>query len=230
MRLQRIALTVGLSFALGALVDTALTWRLHEFEFAEGEAAVAEFQPAASPASETRTSSTATTAPSPARRDAALVATSGIVSGGADVDILRRRGLEMPVEGVKRSALHDTFTDSRALGRPHEAIDIMAPKGTPVVAVEDGTVAKLFTSIAGGLTLYQFDPSGQFSYYYAHLDSYAPGIREGVPVRSGQTIGYVGSTGNASEDAPHLHFAINRLDAERRWWKGEPINPYSVLR
>jgi murein DD-endopeptidase MepM/ murein hydrolase activator NlpD len=90
-------------------------------------------------------------------------------------------------------------------------------------------VAKLFTSKAGGLTIYQFDPSGTFSYYYAHLDGYADGLREGQIVHRGDVIGYVGSTGNASADAPHLHFAIFRLTSERQWWKGEPINPYPVL-
>ena len=106
----------------------------------------------------------------------------------------------------------------------------MAPTGTPVVAVEDGTVARLFTSKAGGLTVYQFDPSGTVAYYYAHLDRYAPGLDDGDVIRRGQVIGYVGSTGNANKDAPHLHFAIFRLGPERRWWEGEPIDPYPVLR
>lgn len=248
MRLQRIAVTVGLSFALGALVDTALTWRLHELESGDAAeitpersdvmreldalatpepAALVTREPAALAAAAARP---AAASPSEERRDAAPTSTAGIVPGAADVDLLRRRGLELPVAGLKRSALHDTFSDSRALGRPHEAIDIMATKGTLVLAVDDGTVAKLFTSLAGGLTLYQFDPSGTYSYYYAHLDAYAPGIRDGQPLKRGQTIGYVGSTGNASKDAPHLHFGIYRLTAERQWWKGEPINPYSVFR
>ena len=100
----------------------------------------------------------------------------------------------------------------------------------PVRAVEDGRIAKLFTSEAGGLTIYHFDPSETFAYYYAHLDRYAAGLEEGQRVRRGQVIGYVGSTGNASEDAPHLHFAIFRLTPERQWWKGEPINPYPILK
>jgi murein DD-endopeptidase MepM/ murein hydrolase activator NlpD len=107
----------------------------------------------------------------------------------------------------------------------------MAPRGTPVRAVEDGTIAKLFESRGGGgLTIYQFDPSETFCYYYAHLDGYALGIREGQTVRRGQVIGYVGSTGNASPDAPHLHFTIFQLTPERKWWKGEPLNPYPVFR
>jgi murein DD-endopeptidase MepM/ murein hydrolase activator NlpD len=136
----------------------------------------------------------------------------------------------MPVDGIKPSALHDTFDDARAVGRSHEAIDIMAPKGTPVRAVEDGKVAKLFTSVAGGLTIYQFDPSETFAYYYAHLDSYSGDVREGDPVRRGQVIGYVGTTGNAPENAPHLHFAIFRLTDAHKWWKGDAINPYPVLK
>jgi murein DD-endopeptidase MepM/ murein hydrolase activator NlpD len=137
----------------------------------------------------------------------------------------------MPVDGVPRDRLHDSFDERRAGGlRGHEAIDIMAPRGTPVRAVEDGHVAKLFRSIPGGLTIYLFDPTETFSYYYAHLDRYASGLKDGQKVRRGEVIGYVGSTGNASEDAPHLHFAIFQLTAERQWWKGDPINPYDVFR
>jgi murein DD-endopeptidase MepM/ murein hydrolase activator NlpD len=106
----------------------------------------------------------------------------------------------------------------------------MAPRGTLVLSVEDGRVAKLFESVAGGLTVYIFDPAEMFTYYYAHLDRYAAGLTEGEVVRRGEVIGYVGSTGNASDDAPHLHFAIFQLGPERRWWQGKPINPYTVLR
>jgi len=144
--------------------------------------------------------------------------------------MLAQRNLELPVRGVKADALRDTFNDARAVGRRHDAIDIMAPRGTEVIAVDDGTIAKLFTSKAGGLTIYQFDPTQTFSYYYAHLNGYAPGLAEHQPVRRGQVLGYVGSTGNASEDAPHLHFAIARLDTDRSWWKGDPIDPYPLLR
>ena len=114
--------------------------------------------------------------------------------------------------------------------RVHEALDIMAPAGTPVVAVEDGKVAKLFTSKAGGLTVYQFDPSQSVAYYYAHLQGYASGLTEGAAIRRGQVIGYVGSTGNADPAAPHLHFAIFVLGPDKRWWQGTAIDPYPVLR
>jgi murein DD-endopeptidase MepM/ murein hydrolase activator NlpD len=157
------------------------------------------------------------------------VATTGVVSESA-IDALRKRSLLLPVDGVKRSDLHDTFSETRDGTRAHEALDIMAARRTPVRAVEDGTIEKLFTSKAGGLTVYQFEPSGTFCYYYAHLDAYADGLHEGQAVHRGELIGYVGSTGNASPDAPHLHFSIFRLTPERQWWKGEPIDPYPVLR
>ena len=138
--------------------------------------------------------------------------------------------LQMPVQGVLPSALRDTFGDGRDnKGWGHEAIDIMAARGTPVLAVDDGPIVKLFTSQPGGLTVYQFDPSSQLAYYYAHLDAYAPGLAEGQPLRRGSLIGYVGSTGNANPDAPHLHFAVFRLGPEKQWWKGEPINPFQAL-
>lgn len=138
--------------------------------------------------------------------------------------------LRVPVQGIDRAGLHDTYTDARSEGRSHDAIDIMAAAGTPVLAVADGTVEKLFDSERGGLTLYQFDPGGRLAYYYAHLQRYADGIAEGQAIRRGQVIGYVGTTGNASADAPHLHFAIFVLGPERRWWEGEAVNPYPILR
>jgi murein DD-endopeptidase MepM/ murein hydrolase activator NlpD len=139
------------------------------------------------------------------------------------------QALLLPVAGVQPAQLTDTYTQSRGTDRVHEAIDIMAPRGTPVYAVEDGRVVKLFLSQPGGITLYQFDPSERLAYYYAHLDGYAPGIVEGKSVKRGELIGYVGSTGNASPDAPHLHFAIFALGPEKKWWQGTAINPYPLL-
>jgi murein DD-endopeptidase MepM/ murein hydrolase activator NlpD len=143
---------------------------------------------------------------------------------------LRARHLTLPVQGVIAGQLTDTYTQARAAGRPHEALDIMAARGTPVLAVEDGRVAKLFLSQPGGITLYQFDPAGDYAYYYAHLDRYADGIVEGASLHRGDVIGYVGSTGNASPDAPHLHFAIFRLGPERQWWRGTALNPFLAWR
>jgi murein DD-endopeptidase MepM/ murein hydrolase activator NlpD len=143
---------------------------------------------------------------------------------------LKDRDLLLPVEGVRPEQLTRQFDDPRGSQRRHEAIDILAPRGTPVKAVEDGRIARLFQSRAGGITIYQFDPSQTFCYYYAHLDRYATGLREGDPVSRGQVIGYVGTTGNAPANTPHLHFAIFRLTAEKRWWEGTPIDPFDVLR
>ena len=138
--------------------------------------------------------------------------------------------LLIPVEGVTASALRDTFAEGRdGKQRGHEAIDIPASRGTPVLAVADGRIAKLFLSKPGGITIYQFDPSGQFAYYYAHLERYATGMAEGQPVIRGSTIGYVGASGNANPATPHLHFAIFRLGPEKQWWTGEPINPFGYL-
>jgi len=139
-------------------------------------------------------------------------------------------GLLVPVQGIGPAQLRDTFTDARSEGRVHDAIDILAPAGTPVLAVADGTVEKLFRSERGGLTVYQFAPGGQYCYYYAHLQRYAEGLAEHQAITRGQVIGYVGSTGNASPDAPHLHFEIHRLGPEKQWWKGQPLNPYPLLR
>ena len=138
-------------------------------------------------------------------------------------------GLLIPVTGVLPRQLSDTFTQSRGAGRLHDAIDIMAPRGTPVVAVADGRVAKLFTSKPGGLTVYQFDVDEKQAYYYAHLDSYAPTLIEGQQLHRGDLIGYVGSTGNASPDGPHLHFAVFILGPDKKWWQGTAINPYPLL-
>jgi peptidoglycan LD-endopeptidase LytH len=143
---------------------------------------------------------------------------------------LADRDLAMPVDGIVPDQLTRQFDQPRGSARKHEAIDILAPRGTPVRAVEDGRVARLFHSKAGGITIYQFDPSERFTYYYAHLERYAPGLKEGDQVRRGQVIGYVGTSGNAPKDTPHLHFAIFRLTADKRWWEGTPIDPYDVLR
>jgi peptidoglycan LD-endopeptidase LytH len=134
----------------------------------------------------------------------------------------------VPVFGVRADELRDNYTQPRSGGRMHGAIDILAPHGTPVVAAVDGTIRKLFTSKAGGLTIYQFDVDEKLVYYYAHLDSYANGLAENVFVKQGTVIGYVGTTGNAA-GTPHLHFSIEELPPTKEWWKGTPMNPYPLL-
>ena len=139
-------------------------------------------------------------------------------------------GLAIPVVGVGKADLVDTFTQAREEGaRRHDAIDILAPRGTPVVAAADGRIEKLFESERGGTTLYERSTDGRWVYYYAHLDRYAPGVADGQAIRRGQTIAFVGSTGDASPDAPHLHFEAHRMLPGQRWHEGEAINPYPML-
>jgi murein DD-endopeptidase MepM/ murein hydrolase activator NlpD len=226
---RRSIILLALSFALGALVDSTLT--RHLGNAIPGGALVNERN---TPANGAAPAPAHDTTDAPVQRPGedghtAAIGTTGAAANEAAVAQLRRQALQLPVQGVRPSELRDTFSDARGSNRAHEAIDIMAARHTPVVAVQDGTVEKLFASDAGGLTIYQFDPSQTFCYYYAHLDGYAEGLREGQTVQRGQVIGYVGSTGNASADAPHLHFAIFRLTPEHHWWQGEPINPYPVL-
>ena len=155
---------------------------------------------------------------------------SQIAGHEGDYGELLHRTLTAPIPGMRAKDIQDTYNAGRANGKAHEATDILEPRGTPVVAMEDGTIRKLFTSIPGGLTIYQFDPAGEFCYYYAHLDRYADGIVEGMEVKRGMVIGYVGTTGNAPANTPHLHLAIYKIGPEKRWWDGVPINPYPVLR
>jgi len=145
----------------------------------------------------------------------------------SDFSRLRSRGLRLPVEGFDLSRLVDNFAEKRG-ARVHEAIDLLAPRGTPVVAVDDGVVRKLFTSAAGGLTVYQYDPGETYCYYYAHLDRHAEGLTEGKFLKKGDRVGYVGTTGNAPPGTPHLHFTIYKLPADKNWWEGTPINPYPL--
>jgi murein DD-endopeptidase MepM/ murein hydrolase activator NlpD len=138
--------------------------------------------------------------------------------------------LEMtpPICGLSLANLRDMFEEVHN-GHPHEAIDIAEPRGTPVLAVASGIVRKLFLSKPGGNTIYQFDEMEEYCYYYAHLDGYVEGLREGMRVQRGDVIGFVGSTGNADPRTPHLHFAIFKLGPERLWWKGKAVNPYPGL-
>ncbi len=160
---------------------------------------------------------------------AAVIPAEGSAPAPAPPPLTGSAGLLIPVQGKTAADLVDTFTDARSQDRLHDAIDIMAAAGTPVLAVADGKVEKLFISERGGLTVYQFEPGGKVAYYYAHLQRYADGLAEQQPLTRGQVIGYVGSTGNASPDGPHLHFAVFVLGPERQWWKGTAINPYPLL-
>lgn len=172
-------------------------------------------------------SAAAPAAPPPAELPATRTAQPASAGDGAA--LLAARKPMVPVEGIAPQSLRDNYEQVRGL-RKHEALDIMAAHGTRVFAVDDGKLVKLFRSVPGGITAYQFDPQGQLAYYYAHLDRYADGLREGMALKRGDLIGYVGSTGNAAADAPHLHFAVFRLGPDRKWWQGDPVNPYPALR
>lgn len=166
-----------------------------------------------------------------AARDSA--ATRGDVAVGRepdDVQYLRARRLIIPVAGVEPEALHDDFNAARGEGRRHNAIDILAPYGTPVIAADDGFVLRLSRNRAGGIVVYATDPEERVVYYYAHLAGYHDGVTAGKPLQKGDTIGYVGTSGNAPENTPHLHFQIMRMRGGGRYWNGEPFNPYPLLR
>jgi murein DD-endopeptidase MepM/ murein hydrolase activator NlpD len=146
-----------------------------------------------------------------------------------DLLYLRSRRLVVPVSGVSARDIPSSFADMRGQRR-HNAIDILAPRGTAVLSADDGIVAKIDTSAGGGLSLYIAEPRERFIFYYAHLDRYRPGLTEGMSVRKGDTIGYVGTTGNAPPNVPHLHFAIALAHEDKRWWSGTPLDPLPLLR
>jgi murein DD-endopeptidase MepM/ murein hydrolase activator NlpD len=162
------------------------------------------------------------TAASPAEADAETIARTAVSE-------LQARRLDVPIAAVDRRALPDTFDDRRGTPRRHEAMDLPAPRDTAVVAVEDGTIARLYEGTEGGTGVYQLDPSGAYAYYYAHLDRYADGLEPGQAVTRGQVLGYVGTSGIVPAERPQLHFAIFALSEARRWWDGIAIDPRAVL-
>lgn len=143
----------------------------------------------------------------------------------ADADYFGQNPLMVPVDGVNPGDLRDSFNDARDAGRTHRATDILAPRGTPVVAAIDGEVLRLRQNSAGGITAYLVDNERRYVYYYAHLDHYSDRITEGLRVQQGFVIGYVGTSGNAPPDTPHLHFQVMRLDpGQKDWWNGTPVD------
>jgi murein DD-endopeptidase MepM/ murein hydrolase activator NlpD len=154
---------------------------------------------------------------------------AGLVASSREILPMNELPLVLPVQGVLSASLRDSFDSPRAKGRQHAAIDIMAPRNTPILAAVDGEIRRLTSSTGGGLTIYQFDESRSRVYYYAHLERYRPGLRERTFVRRGEVIGYVGSSGNAQRRSPHLHFAIRELRQSKEWWNGAPVNPYPLL-
>jgi peptidoglycan LD-endopeptidase LytH len=228
-------------FAGGALLY-ALLWRMQALAPPDLRSAARVSRPAAaSPAAPPRAASPGAPSPPPSREPGE--STDGWLRyipfasrpdfsfspapAPGDLGQLKQKDLLFPVSGYDRQQLRDNFAEMRG-SRVHEALDLLAPRGTPVLAVDDGVVKKLFESKAGGLTVYQFDPGETFSYYYAHLDRYADGLREGQRVRKGDTLGYVGTSGNAPPSTPHLHFTIFKLNPDKHWWEGMPVNPFPL--
>jgi peptidoglycan LD-endopeptidase LytH len=165
---------------------------------------------------------------------AANAATPAPAAGAAITDAvepseLKDRDLLFPVPVVSASAMANSFDDHRG-ERVHHAVDILAPRNSEVVAVTDGTIARMMTSAAGGIAVYQFSADQRYCFYYAHLQSYARDLFEGNQVKRGQVLGYVGTTGNAPANTPHLHFAIAKVEKKNQWWGGKPVNPYPIWR
>jgi murein DD-endopeptidase MepM/ murein hydrolase activator NlpD len=224
----RIAGIFALGFACGVLVLTLVLFfsgglRISPVLAGSKLPSAAEPLPIATPA--TAPAPPVAPAPTPVEENAPVPPNPPPPLLGTPV----RLHLAMPIAGLDPEELEDTFNEVHA-GHKHEALDILAPKGTPVLAVAEGNVVKLFTSKAGGLTVYQFDDSQTYCYYYAHLDRYPPGLKENTLLRKGDVLGYVGSTGNASPTAPHLHFEVSKLGSDKKWWEGTPLDPLPLLK
>lgn len=169
-------------------------------------------------------------AATPVAADTESAAAMPAVSADADIEYVRARQILMPVAGASMSKLADTFDEARDGGeRVHRALDILAPRGTPIVAADDGVVLRMTTSPLGGISMYAVDPDHRIVYYYAHMERYHDSMSQGRTLVRGDTIGFVGTTGNAPKDLPHLHFQIMRMAADGKFWNGEPINPYPLL-
>lgn len=194
--------------------------------------------PAATSPTAPLVTSTAPATPSPTQTPEALKlegtlspesnqASNDLTHAGGFVGTLK---LIIPVVGVRSDQLLDTFSDARSEGRVHDAIDIPAAAGTPVVAAADGEVIKLFQSERGGITIYQLSNDKKLVFYYAHLQRYADGLLVGKFAKQGEVIAYVGDTGNAAAGNFHLHFSIAVIADPKRYWEGANINPYPLLR
>ena len=160
--------------------------------------------------------------PQPAPRELPSTLPNGMSRD--DAMTLQERMLMVPVAGVQPTQLHDTFNEKRGGGRTHRALDILAPRGTPVLAADEGVVLSVRSNKLGGRTVYMLDPGRRLVYYYAHLDRWADGLADGQALAKGDVIGYVGTTGNAPRDTPHLHFQVMRLDDPKRYWDGAPLD------
>ena len=154
---------------------------------------------------------------------------AGSTSASADAEYLRSRQIIVPVAGADMTRVEDSFNEPRDGDRVHRAIDILAPRGTPILSADDGRVVRMTTSPLGGISMYTIDPDQRIVYYYAHMDRYNEVMAPGRAISKGDTLGFVGTTGNAPKDTPHLHFQVMRWPADGKYWNGEPINPFDFL-
>ena len=215
-----LALALAVCFASACVVAPADATNANGAANAHSPATASPSSPPAASATPPPTPDPeATPAPAPPRSAPAPATTA------ADLPA----ALLVPVAGIRAEDLRDTFTESRSEGRTHNAIDIIAPQGAPVLAAADGIIVKLFQSEKGGITLYQRGTDGKTIYYYAHLDRYADGVAENKAVRRGDVIGFVGDTGNATPGNYHLHFAVWITEDPKRYWDGANLNPYPLL-
>jgi murein DD-endopeptidase MepM/ murein hydrolase activator NlpD len=179
--------------------------------------------PAPAPAPKPATATAAPTLIRPAASDSNAASLS-------DADYLWTRNLVIPVAGADMSKVPDSFFAERDGGeRVHRALDILAPRGTPILAADDGKILRMSTSTLGGICMYTVDPAGRIVYYYAHMDHYNEAMSPGRAIVRGDTLGFVGTTGNAPKNTPHLHFQIMRWPADGKYWNGEPIDPFDYL-
>ena len=184
----------------------------------EGESPMPGSGPTAAPETPARRPALATVAAVPSARIAEAI------------ERLSEKHLIIPVTGVEPSRIEDSFTAGRDGDRQHNALDILAPRNTPIVAADDGVILRMSSNKLGGITIYAADRDRRFVYYYAHLDHYQRGLGAGEAIQKGDTLGYVGTTGNAPKNVPHLHFQIMLWATDGKWWNGEPVNPYPVLK
>ncbi len=230
-----VAVVVAIVILVARISRTSRDRRRHIITWSKSEAPAAE-KPVANPGSGSQTSPeaapaaaipSATTSPLP---NSGAPSSQNNSSQTVTVTEAPATPLIIPIPGVRPDQLRDTFSDARSEGRVHDAIDIPAPQGTPVLAVADGTILKLFQSERGGTTIYQLSTDNKFVYYYAHLDRYAEGLTVGHFAKQGETIAFVGDTGNAVAGNYHLHFSISLISNPKRYWEGVNINPYPLLR
>jgi peptidoglycan LD-endopeptidase LytH len=214
-----------LSSALGiALASTACT---RPVLYYPDPAPVAE-TPAAKPVATSRPGRSSGTT-TPEFPDATVAVLGGSGSSASDAAYLLSRRILVPVAGADMSKVEDSFYEPRDGGRTHRAIDILAPRGTPILAADDGKILRMSTSELGGISMYTVDPDARLVYYYAHMDRYNDSMSPGREIVRGDTLGFVGTTGNAPKDLPHLHFQVMRWPADNKYWDGEAIDPFDAL-